>query len=86
MSLLDQVDVDQLADSAPLGLEDMVALVEGTADERITFAAAAWLHAYRLARWLGFRDATAHRQANAAWDRTVEHLAGALAAFSVEVN
>ncbi len=75
MSILDQVDVDQLADGAPLAAADIQALLTGTADERSTRPAAAWLHAYRLARWLGFRESTAQRQAGPAWDRAVEDLA-----------
>jgi hypothetical protein len=87
MSDFDQVDVHQLADGgAVLDQEDMQALLTGTADERIRRPAAAWLQAYRLARWLGFKESTALNQASAAWDRAVEDLAVETMIAVAEVN
>jgi len=87
MTTIGQVDVDQLADGgAPLDQEDLQALIVGTADDRIRRPAAAWLQAYRLARWLGFKESTAQLQAGFAWDHAAEELALATAIVLVEVN
>jgi len=87
MTTIGQVDLDQLADGGALvDQEDMQALILGTADDRIRRPAAAWLQAYRLARWLGFKESTAQLQASFAWDRAAEELAIATAIVLVEVN
>jgi hypothetical protein len=87
MSTIDQVDVHELTDGgAPLDADDVQALLAGTADERIRYPAAAWLQAYRLARWLGFRELAAHQQAGAAWDRAANEVAIATTVVLVEVN
>lgn len=87
MSVLDQVDADQLADGdAPLTVDDVEALLAGVADDRIQRPAAAWMTAYRRALWLGFGESTALKQAANAWDWAVEAIADVTAIASIEVN
>jgi hypothetical protein len=66
--------------------EDIEAILTATADERICQCAAAWLRAWRRARWLAFDETVALRQAGAAWDRAVQDLAAAAAIATPEVN
>jgi hypothetical protein len=87
MSAIAQVDIDELADGdAPIDESDMRALLAGTADDRVAYPAAAWLRAYGLARWLGFRETTAQVQAGAAWDRAVDDVAIATTAALLDAN
>jgi hypothetical protein len=57
--------------------EDMQALLASTTDKRIRVPAAAWLTAWRHARWLAFNETVALRQADAAWDRAAQNVATA---------
>ncbi len=86
MTHIDPVDRDELADGARISAEDMQAMLEGTADERIQRPAAAFLEAYRLANWLGFSTRVALVQADAAWDRAIEDLDLELTPFAVVLN
>jgi hypothetical protein len=80
------VDLEQLADAGVLDEEDMQALLDGTADERIRRPAAAWLQAWRHARWLSFNETASRRQADAAWNRAAEEYAIETAIVLVEAN
>lgn len=86
MSTPDQVDIDQLADGGVLDQADMQALLTRTADDRIRRPAAAWLQAWRHARWLSFNETVSRRLAASAWDRAAREYAVETAIVMVEAN
>lgn len=75
------IDRVEAPDEPPVG-----AIGSVTTDERIRFPASKWLKAYRLARWLGFTEVVARKQAGNAWDRAVDELAFAAAIAPLELN